>query len=147
MMKDDSVSEPEKPPSSVVISVPLVQKDPEQRSIQQQPEVILIQAPKFNHPARTISSIVTCLAIFIFLISFFSFSSSTGYDGFSHLEFGFQSCCFLFNVAFILEIVYYGNLITHNNTYGEDNTWPTLNLFLALVLAGIGLLIFLTNSF
>lgn len=147
MMKDDSVSEPEKPPSSVVISVPLVQKDPEQTSIQQQPEVILIQAPKFNHPARTISSIVTCLAIFIFLISFFSFSSSTGYDGFSHLEFGFQSCCFLFNVAFILEIVYYGNLITHNNTYGEDNTWPTLNLFLALVLAGIGLLIFLTNFF
>ena len=147
MMKDDSVSEPEKPPSSVVISVPLVQKDPEQTSIQQQPEIILIQAPKFNHPARTISSIVTCLAIFIFLISFFSFSSSTGYDGFSHLEFGFQSCCFLFNVAFILEIVYYGNLITHNNTYGEDNTWPTLNLFLALVLAGIGLLIFLTNSF
>jgi len=147
MMKDDSVSEPEKPPSSVVISVPLVQKDPEQRSIQQQPEVILIQAPKFNHPARTISSIVTFLAIFVFLISFFSFSSSTGYDGFSHLEFGFQSCCFLFNVAFILEIVYYGNLITHNNTYGEDNTWPTLNLFLALVLAGIGLLIFLTNFF
>ena len=147
MMKDDSVSEPEKPPSSVVISVPLVQKDPEQRNIQQQPEVILIQAPKFNHPARTISSIVTFLAIFVFLISFFSFSSSTGYDGFSHLEFGFQSCCFLFNVAFILEIVYYGNLITHNNTYGEDNTWPTLNLFLALVLAGIGLLIFLTNFF
>jgi len=147
MMSDDSVSEPEKPPSSVVISVPLVQKDPEQSSIQQQPEVILIQAPKFNHPARTISSIVTCLAIFIFLISFFSFSSSTGYDGFSHLEFGFQSCCFLFNVAFILEIVYYGNLITHNNTYGEDNTWPTLNLFLALVLAGIGLLVFLTNFF
>ena len=147
MMKDDSVSEPEKPPSSVVISVPLVQKDPEQRNIQQQPEVILIQAPKFNHPARTISSIVTFLAIFIFLISFFSFSSSTGYDGFSHLEFGFQSCCFLFNVAFILEIVYYGNLITHNNTYGEDNTWPTLNLFLALVLAGIGLLVFLTNFF
>ena len=147
MMKDDSVSEPEKPPSSVVISVPLVQKDPEQTSIQQQPEVILIQAPKFNHPARTISSIVTCLAIFVFLISFFSFSSSTGSDGFSHLKFGFQSCCFLFNVAFILEIVYYGNLITHNNTYGEDNTWPTLNLFLALVLAGIGLLIFLTNFF
>ena len=147
MMSDDSVSEPEKPPSSVVISVPLVQKDPEQRNIQQQPEVILIQAPKFNHPARTISSIVTFLAIFIFLISFFSFSSSTGYDGFSHLEFGFQSCCFLFNVAFILEIIYYGNLITHNNTYGEDNTWPTLNLFLALVLAGIGLLIFLTNLF
>ena len=145
MMSDDSVSEPEKPPSSVVISVPLVQKDPEQTSIQQQPEVILIQAPKFNHPARTISSIVTCLAIFIFLISFFSFGSSSG--GFSHLEFGFQSCCFLFNVAFILEIVYYGNLITHNNTYGEDNTWPTLNLFLALVLAGIGLLIFLTNVF
>ena len=147
MMKDDSVSEPEKPPSSVVISVPLVQKDPEQTSIQQQPEVILIQAPKFNHPARTISSIVTCLAIFVFLISFFSFSSSTGSDGFSHLEFGFQSCCFLFNVAFILEMVYYGNLITHNNTYGGNNTWPTLNLFLAFVLAGVGLLIFLMNFF
>ena len=147
MTNEDPVSEPEKPPSSVVISVPLVQKDPEQNSVQQQPEVILIQAPKFNHPARTISSIITFLAIFIFLISFFSFSSSTGYDGFSHLEFGFQSCCFLFNVAFILEIVYYGNLITHNNTYGGNNTWPTLNLLLALILAGIGLLIFLTNFF
>ena len=147
MANEDPVSEPEKPPSSVVISVPLVQKDPEQNSVQQQPEVILIQAPKFNHPARTISSIITFLAIFIFLISFLSFSSSTGYDGFSHLEFGFQSCCFLFNVAFILEIVYYGNLITHNNTYGGNNTWPTLNLLLALILAGIGLLIFLTNFF
>ena len=147
MTNEDPVSEPEKPPSSVVISVPLVEKDPEQSSVQQQPEVILIQAPKFNHPARTISSIITFLAIFIFLISFFSFSSSTGYDGFSHLEFGFQSCCFLFNVAFILEIVYYGNLITHNNTYGGNNTWPTLNLLLALILAGIGLLIFLTNFF
>ena len=146
MVNDDSDSKLEKPPSSVVISAPLVQKDPDESSVQQ-PEIILIQAPKFNHPARTISSIVTCLAIFTFLISFFSFSSSTGYDGFSHLEFGFQSCCFLFNVAFILEIVYYGNLITHNNTYGEDNTWPTLNLFLALVLAGIGLLVFLTNFF
>lgn len=147
MANEDPVSEPEKPPSSVVISVPLVQKDPEQSSVQQQPEVILIQAPKFNHPARTISSIITFLAIFIFLISFFSFSSSTGYDGFLHLEFGFQSCCFLFNIAFVLEIVYYGNLITHNNTYGGNNTWPTLNLLLALVLAGIGLLIFLTNFF
>ena len=147
MTNEDSVFEPEKPPSSVVISVPLVQKDPEQSSVQQQPEVILIQAPKFNHPARTISSIITFLAIFIFLISFFSFSSSTGYDGFLHLEFGFQSCCFLFNIAFVLEIVYYGNLITHNNTYGGNNTWPTLNLLLALVLAGIGLLIFLTNLF
>ena len=147
MTNEDSVSELEKPPSSVVISVPLVQKDPEQSSVQQQPEVILIQAPKFNHPARTISSIITFLAIFIFLISFFSFSSSTGYDGFLHLEFGFQSCCFLFNIAFVLEIVYYGNLITHNNTYGGNNTWPTLNLLLALVLAGIGLLIFLTNLF
>ena len=147
MTNEDSVFEPEKPPSSVVISVPLVQKDPEQSSVQQQPEVILIQAPKFNHPARTISSIITFLAIFIFLISFFSFSSSTGYDGFLHLEFGFQSCCFLFNIAFVLEIVYYGNLITHNNTYGGNNTWPTLNLLLALILAGIGLLIFLTNFF
>tara|TARA_B100000003_G_scaffold142934_1_gene128406 strand:- start:48 stop:491 length:444 start_codon:yes stop_codon:yes gene_type:complete len=147
MTNEDSVFEPEKPPSSVVISVPLVQKDPEQSNVQQQPEVILIQAPKFNHPARTISSIITFLAIFIFLISFFSFSSSTGYDGFLHLEFGFQSCCFLFNIAFVLEIVYYGNLITHNNTYGGNNTWPTLNLLLALVLVGIGLLIFLTNLF
>lgn len=144
MVNDDSDSKLEKPPSSVVISAPLVQKDPDESSVQQ-PEIILIQAPKFNHPARTISSIITTLAIFIFLISFFSFGSSSG--GFSQLEFGFQSCCFLFNVAFILEIIYYGNLITHNNTYGGNNTWPTLNLFLAFVLAGVGLLIFLMNFF
>ena len=43
MTNEDSVFEPEKPPSSVVISAPLVQKDPEQSNVQQQPEVILIQ--------------------------------------------------------------------------------------------------------
>ena len=145
MTNEDVVSRPEKPPSSVVISVPLVQKDSEQSSVQQQPEVILIQAPKFNHPTRTISSIVTSLAIFIFLISFFNFSSSTGYGAFTHLDFGFQSCCFLFNIAFILEIVYYSKLIEYNKTYGLDTTCPVLNQLLVLALAGIGSLIFITN--
>ncbi|MBJ14717.1 MAG: hypothetical protein CMB70_05040 [Euryarchaeota archaeon] len=145
MSKKDSDSTPEKGPSSVVISTPVVQNKPGQDSIQQQPEVILIQAPKFKHPARTISSIVTSFAIFIFLISFFNFSSSTGYGAFTHLEFGFQSCCFLFNVAFILEIVYYSKLIEYNKTYGLDTTWPVLNQLLVLALAGIGSLIFITN--
>ena len=145
MSNKESDSTPEKAPSSVVISTPVVHNDSEQGSNQQQPEVILIQAPKFNHPARTISSIVTSLAIFIFLISFFNFSSSTGYGAFTHLEFGFQSCCFLFNVAFILEIVYYSKLIEYNKTYGLDTTWPVLNQLLALALAGIGSLIFITN--
>ena len=145
MSKKDSDSTPEKGPSSVIISTPVAHNEPEQGS-NQQPEVILIQAPKFNHPARTISSIVTSLAIFIFLISFFNFSSSTGYGAFTHLEFGFQSCCFLFNIAFILEIVYYSKLIEYNKTYGLDTTWPVLNQLLVLALAGIGSLIFITNS-
>ena len=145
MSNKESDSTPEKAPSSVVISTPVVHNDSEQGSNQQQPEVILIQAPKFNHPARTISSIVTSLAIFIFLISFFNFSSSTGYGAFTHLEFGFQSCCFLFNIAFILEIVYYSKLIEYNKTYGLDTTWPVLNQLLVLALAGIGSLIFITN--
>ena len=145
MSNKESDSTPEKAPSSVVISTPVVHNDSEQGSNQQQPEVILIQAPKFNHPARTISSIVTSLAIFIFLISFFNFSSSTGYGAFTHLEFGFQSCCFLFNVAFILEIVYYSKLIEYNKTYGLDTTGPVLNQLLVLALAGIGSLIFITN--
>ena len=134
MSKKDSDSTPEKGPSSVIISTPVVHNEPEQGS-NQQPEVILIQAPKFNHPARTISSIVTSLAIFIFLISFFNFSSSTGYGAFTHLEFGFQSCCFLFNIAFILEIVYYSKLIEYNKTYGLDTTWPVLNQLLVLALS------------
>lgn len=145
MSKKDSDSTPEKAPPSVVISTPVVHNDSEQGSNQQQPEVILIQAPKFNHPARTMSSIVTSLAIFIFLISFLNFSSSTGYGAFTHLEFGFQSCCFLFNIAFILEIVYYSKLIEYNKTYGLDTTGPVLNQLLVLALAGIGSLIFITN--
>ena len=145
MSKKDSDSTPEKAPPSVVISTPVVHNDSEQGSNQQQPEVILIQAPKFNHPARTMSSIVTSLAIFIFLISFLNFSSSTGYGAFTHLEFGFQSCCFLFNIAFISEIVYYSKLIEYNKTYGLDTTGPVLNQLLVLALAGIGSLIFITN--
>ena len=145
MSKKDSDSTPEKGPSSVIISTPVVHKEPEQSRNQQQPEVIQIPAPKFNHPVRTISSIVTSLAIFIFLISFFNFSSSTGYGAFTHLEFGVQSCCFLFNIAFILEIVYYSKLIKYNKTYGLDTTGPVLNQLLVLALAGIGSLIFITN--
>lgn len=145
MSNKESDSTPEKGPSSVIISTPVVHKEPEQSRNQQQPEAIQIPAPKFNNPVRTISSIVTALAIFIFLISFFNFSSSTGYGAFTHLEFGFQSCCFLFNVAFILEIVYYSKLIEYNKTYGLDTTWPVLNQLLVLALAGIGSLIFITN--
>ena len=145
MSNKESDSTPEKGPSSVIISTPVVHKEPEQSRNQQQPEAIQIPAPKFNNPVRTISSIVTALAIFIFLISFFNFSSSTGYGAFTHLEFGFQSCCFLFNVAFVLEIVYYSILIEYNKTYGLDTTWPVLNQLLVLALAGIGSLIFITN--
>ena len=145
MSNKESDSTPEKGPSSVIISTPVVHKEPEQSRNQQQPEAIQIPAPKFNNPVRTISSIVTALAIFIFLISFFNFSSSTGYGAFTHLEFGFQSCCFLFNIAFILEIVYYSKLIEYNKTYGLDTTWPVLNQLLVLALAGIGSLIFITN--
>ena len=145
MSNGDSISDPVRPPSSVIISNPSVQEEPKQGSNPTQPEVVLIQAPKFDHPARTISSIVTALAIFTFLISFFNFSSSTGYGAFTHLEFGFQSCCFLFNIAFILEIVYYSKLIEYNKTYGLDTTWPVLNQLLVLALTGIGSLIFITN--
>ena len=145
MSKKDSDFTPEKGPSSVVISTPVVHNNPEQDSIQQQPEANQIPAPKFDHPTRTISSIVTALAIFTFLISFFNFSSSTGYGAFTHLEFGVQSCCFLFNIAFILEIVYYSKLIEYNKAYGLDTTGPVLNQLLVLALAGIGSLIFITN--
>ena len=145
MSSKESDSTPEKGPSSVIISTPVVHNDSEQDSIQQQPEANKIPAPKFDHPTRTISSIVTSLAIFIFLISFFNFSSSTGYGAFTHLEFGVQSCCFLFNIAFILEIVYYSKLIEYNKTYGLDTTGPVLNQLLVLALAGIGSLFFITN--
>ncbi|MEC7168029.1 MAG: hypothetical protein VXW14_03450 [Candidatus Thermoplasmatota archaeon] len=144
MSNADSVSDPVKPPSSVVISNPSEHEGPKQGS-NQQPEEILIQAPKFNHPSRKISSILTALAIFIFLISFFNFNSSTGYGAFTHLEFGFQSCCLLFNVAFISEIVYYSKLIEYNKSHGVDIAWPVLNQLLALAFTGIGLLIFITN--
>ena len=151
-MQDSSDSQPigeiVSPPPSVQINAPQLTgsvQAPVMGQPTMQQNVVDIQMPKFKHPTRTISSIVTALAIFIFLISFFNFSSTTGYGAFTHLEFGFQSCCFLFNIAFILEIVYYSKLIEYNKTHGVDNTWPVLNQLLVLAFAGIGLLIFVTN--
>ena len=144
----EAVDEIVSPPPSVHINSPqpasTVQAPMMDQQTMQQ-NVVYIQMPKFKHPTRTISSIITSLGIFILLISLFDFSSSTGYGAFIHLEFGFQSCCFLFNIAFILEIIYYSKLIEYNKTHGVDNTWPVLNQLLVLAFAGIGLLIFVTN--
>lgn len=132
------------PPSSLILN-PVEQTahdDPD--NIDNQQQIIIVQAPTFSHPTRLISSIVTTVGLLVFFLAFFAFAGSSTTD-FAMLEFGIGGCCLLFNFAFIMEIIYYANLISYNKTYGNGNASANFNLVLTIVLVTIGLLIFTTN--
>jgi hypothetical protein len=144
--EEDSLEiERSSPPPSALILNPQLQTDSEPADTSdQQQKIIIVQAPVFKHPSRLISSIVTTMGLVVFFLAFFAFSGSST-TNFDMLEFGFGGCCLLFNFAFIMEIVYYANLIAHNNTYGIGNGWANFNLVLTIVLVSLGLLIFTSN--
>ena len=55
-----------------------------------------------------------------------------------NIQHGYGTCCMFFNAAFVCEIVFYYNMIQHNQSYGQGIGWAITNIILAvfLILAG-----------
>ena len=106
-----------------------------------QQNVMYIQMPKFRHPMRNISSVLVVVGILVYILSIvFAIDSESE----TLFNIGYGTCCMFFNAAFVCEIVYYYNMIQHNQTYGQGIGWAVTNIILAvfLILAGtLGLLI------
>ena len=106
-----------------------------------QQNVMYIQMPKFRHPIRNISSVLVVVGILVYILSIvFAIDSESE----TLFNIGYGTCCMFFNAAFVCEIVYYYNMIQHNQTYGQGIGWAVTNIILAvfLILAGtLGLLI------
>ena len=106
-----------------------------------QQNVMYIQMPKFRHPMRNISSVLVVVGILVYILSIvFAIDSESE----TLFNIGYGTCCMFFNAAFVCEIVYYYNMIQHNQTYGQGIGWAVTNIIFAvfLILAGtLGLLI------
>ena len=106
-----------------------------------QQNVMYIQMPKFRHPIRNISSVLVVVGILVYILSIvFAIDSESE----TLFNIGYGTCCMFFNAAFVCEIVYYYNMIQHNQTYGQGIGWAVTNIIFAvfLILAGtLGLLI------
>ena len=46
-----------------------------------------------------------------------------------------------FNAAFVCEIVFYYNMMQHNQSYGQGTGWAVTNIVFAAILTVIGLFI------
>lgn len=128
-------------PQSIVINpnqqaTPPLGSQPMQPIMQQ--NVMYIQMPKFKHPMRTYSSILIGVGILIYILSiFFAF----GNDRHSVSDLGYGACCMMFNAGLVCEIVFYYNMMQHNQSYGQGTGWAITNIVLAAILTVIGLFI------
>ena len=100
-----------------------------------QQNIMYIQMPKFRHPTRIISSVLVFVGILVYILSIV-FSIETESETLFNI--GYGSCCMLFNAAFVCEIIFYYNMIQHNQSYGQGIGWAITNIILAvfLILAG-----------
>ena len=100
-----------------------------------QQNIMYIQMPKFRHPTRIISSVLVFVGILVYILSIV-FSIETESEALFNI--GYGSCCMFFNAAFVCEIVFYYNMIQHNQSYGQGIGWAITNIILAvfLILAG-----------
>ena len=102
---------------------------PVQPTMQQ--NVVYIQMPKFRHPTRTISSILIVVGILVYILSIvFAIDN----DSETLFNIGYGTCCMFFNGAFVCEIVYYYNMIQHNQSYGKGIGWAITNIVGAVFL-------------
>ena len=91
--------------------------------------------PKFRHPTRIISSVLVFVGILVYILSIvFAIDSESE----TLFNIGYGSCCMFFNAAFVCEIIFYYNMIQHNQSYGQGIGWAITNIILAvfLILAG-----------
>ena len=102
-----------------------------------QQNIIYIQMPKFRHPTRIISSALVTIGILVYFISLI-----VALDGNSDAWFniGYGTCCMFFNAAFVCEIIFYYNMMQHNQSYGQGTGWAITNIVLAVVLIIVGTL-------
>ena len=102
-----------------------------------QQNIMYIQMPKFRHPTRIISSALVTIGILVYFISLI-----VTLDGNSDAWFniGYGTCCMFFNAAFVCEIIFYYNMMQHNQSYGQGTGWAITNIVLAVVLIILGTL-------
>lgn len=101
-----------------------------------QQNVMYIQMPKFRHPTRIISTVLVVVGI---LMYFLSFVVGTGGDSEMWFNIGYGICCMFFNAAFVCEIVFYYNMMQHNQFYGQGTGWAITNIVLGVLLTVVGL--------
>lgn len=102
-----------------------------------QQNIMYIQMPKFRHPTRIISSALVTIGILVYFISLI-----VTLDGNSDAWFniGYGTCCMFFNAAFVCEIIFYYNMMQHNQSYGQGTGWAITNIVLAVFLIIVGTL-------
>ena len=100
-----------------------------------QQNIMYIQMPKFRHPTRAISTVLASVGILVYILSIVFVIDS---ERDTLFNIGYGTCCMFFNAAFVCEIVYYYNMIQHNQSYGQGIGWAITNIILAvfLILAG-----------
>ena len=105
--------------------------------------IVFIRAPKFKHPSRLVSSFAVTIALVTFL---FFFASAFAKSDLFLLETAIKSCCMIFNIAFVSEVVFYSHLFQHNKETRKSNFSTVFNIvfFVALTIAGVAL--FIGNS-
>ncbi|MGA0380290.1 MAG: hypothetical protein ACO3NJ_05775 [Candidatus Poseidoniaceae archaeon] len=127
------------PPPSVQINSPQLSgtvQDPTMGQPAMQQNVVYIQIPKFKHPTRIYSSVMIGVGILVYILSTVFAIGNNYYPLF---DIGYGTCCMLFNAAFVCEIVFYYNMMQHNQTYGQGTGWAVTNIVLAAILTVIGL--------
>ena len=142
-MLDSSDSQPigeiVSPPPSVQINAPQltgsVQAPVMGQPIMQQ-NVVYIQMPKFKHPIRIWSYVLIGVGLLIYFVSTV-LSLDNGSE--TMFELGYGTCCMFFNAAFVCEIVFYYNMMEHNQSYGQGTGWAITNIVLGAILTVIGL--------
>ena len=101
-----------------------------------QQNIMYIQMPKFKHPIRIWSYVLIAVGILIYFVAtVLAFDNGTE----TVFELGYGTCCMFFNAAFVCEIVYYYNMMQHNQSYGQGTGWAITNIVLAAILIVIGL--------
>ncbi|MGB0786551.1 MAG: hypothetical protein ACPGR1_00940 [Candidatus Poseidoniaceae archaeon] len=103
-----------------------------------QQNIVYIQMPKFKHPIRIWSYVLIGVGLLIYFVSIV-LSLDNGSE--TMFELGYGTCCMFFNAAFVCEIVFYYNMMQHNQSYGKGTGWAVTNIVLAAILTVIGLFI------
>jgi len=124
------------PPPSVQINSPQRTDSVQAPMIDQPPmqeDVLYIQMSKFKHPTRMYGYLLIGLGTLIYLLTMYFGSNSTEY------QLGCGTCCMFYNAAFVCEILFYYNMMEHNQSHGKGTGWPVINIVLAAILTVIGL--------